>query len=295
MRVSSCCIVLSFFLLSSVASQSVAAQPAAEDSPLPTRIGVVGVGTIGSALVRGLLTAPNLPHVPSFVLFDTNATKMSALKAEFPKANVRVASSDQGVLDGAACVIIALPGSVAETVIKGLHFRGDLKVISLVAAIKLADLQAITTKDAAIAVPLPAIAHQQGATLGIPQSPVAEAIFSPLGSYTAVTSQEQFTRMQSASCFMGDFYKRQLTLQQWLVTHGLEPATAASYLGSVFATFAADSKDAGPGTFAEKVAEQTPGGLNEMVWKEQAAAGVYKEVGESADAVFARLNGNHTN
>jgi hypothetical protein len=59
---------------------------------LPTSIGVVGVGTIGSATVRGLLSAPGLPHVPSFVLYDINMTKAEVLKAEFPKANVSVAA-----------------------------------------------------------------------------------------------------------------------------------------------------------------------------------------------------------
>ena len=113
-------------------------------------------------------------------------------------------------------MIIALPGKVAGKVIKSLNFPSGLQVVSLVASIKLAELQAITnSKNAAIAVPLPAIAHQQGATLGIPPSPIAEAIFSPLGSYTAVSDQEQFTRMQSASCFMGGFYKKQLAIQQW--------------------------------------------------------------------------------
>jgi pyrroline-5-carboxylate reductase len=109
-----------------------------------------------------------------------------------------VYNSDQAVLDGTTCVIIALPGKVAERVIKSLTFRGDLQVVSLVAAIKLVELQAITNANAAIAVPLPAITTRQGATLGIPPSPVAEAIFSVLGSYTAVSDQEQFTRMQVA-------------------------------------------------------------------------------------------------
>jgi pyrroline-5-carboxylate reductase len=262
----------------------------------PESIGVVGVGTIGSAVVRGLLGAPagHLSRVPSFVLYDTNATKASALKAEFPQANVSVAASDQEVVSKVACVILALPGKVAEPVIKTLNFPQGQHVISLIAAIKLPDLQKLIGKgvDTAIAVPLPAIAKRQGATLGIPPNAVAEAIFSLMGSYIAVTDVDQFVRMSAACAFMGDFYKRQLTIQQWLGSHGVETDKAASYLGAVFATFAADSKDAGPTTFAEKVAEQTPGGLNEMVWKQQEADGVYVDMGKSLDAVYARDNGN---
>ena len=71
---------------------------------MPTSIGVVGVGTIGSALVRGLLAEPALPVVPSFVLFDTNSSKPTALKNEFPNRNVSVVTSDQEVLDKVGCV-----------------------------------------------------------------------------------------------------------------------------------------------------------------------------------------------
>jgi hypothetical protein len=60
--------------------------------PIPTSIGVVGVGTIGSALVRGLLAKPALSPAPSFVLYDINTTKANALKAEFPGSNVSVAT-----------------------------------------------------------------------------------------------------------------------------------------------------------------------------------------------------------
>ena len=88
--------------------------------------------------------------------------------------------------------------------------------------------------------------------------------------------------------WMGDFYKRQLTIQQWMVDKGIAPEKAAPYIGAVFASIAADSMDAGPSTFAEKVQEQTPGGLNEMVWKQQEAAGVYIAVNKSLDAVYNR-------
>jgi pyrroline-5-carboxylate reductase len=191
---------------------------------LPLSIGIMGVGTIGSAVVRGLLGAPagHLPHVPSFVLFDTNTTKTENLKKEFPTSDVTIANNNQQLLDKAACVVIALPGSVAEPVIKSLMFSQGQQVISLVAAIKYPILQQILgpSVDATVAVPLPAVAKRQGATLGIPPKPFANAVFTALGTYTAVTDLDQFVRMESAAAFMGDFYKRQLTIQQWLGVHG---------------------------------------------------------------------------
>lgn len=260
-------------------------------SDLPPSIGVMGVGTIGSAVVRGLLSAPagHLPHVPSFVLFDTNASKAAAFKAEFPGSDVSVATSDQEVIDEAACIILALPGGTAKGIIASLKFAKDKQVISLISAIHLSDLQHLVPA-AVIATPTPSIAKQQGATMGLPPSPVAEAIFGSMGTYTAVTSTEQWVRMLSVGAFMGDFYKRQDTMQQWLGSHGVPADTAASYISSLFVSFAADSAGAGPDTFAEKVAEQTPGGLNQQVIREQADAGVYAGVNTSSEAIYQRNN-----
>merc|ERR1712228_377034 len=84
--------------------------------------------------------------------------------------------------------------------------------------------------------------------------------------------------------------KRQLTIQQWLTQSGVEASTAAAYVGAAFATFAADSEEADPNTFSKLVSEQTPGGLNEMVWKQQETDGVYAAVGQSLDAVYRRNN-----
>ena len=273
------------------AHDGTAATVAAQDA-FPTSIGVIGVGTIGSALVRGVLAEPSLPTVPDIVLYDVNATKMDGLKKEFPNRNVTTAASGQEVLGMASTIVLALPGSVAESVIKELSFKDGQQVISLVVAIKYPKLQTLLGPrvDAAMAVPLPAISKRQGATLGIPPSPFAEALFASLGTYTAVTDVDAFTRLESASCFMGDLYKHQLTIQQWLVSHEVDPSKAAAYVGAVFATMTVDSKDATPGTFADLVASQTPGGLNEMVWKQQEAAGVYLAVNNSLDAVFKRNN-----
>ncbi len=263
-----------------------------DNDAFPAGIGLIGVGTIGSALVRGLLSEPSLPTVPSFVLFDVNATKAFSIQKEFPSRNVTVAASSQDVLDSVPTVVLAIPGSVAEQVISGLSFSASQQVISLVVAIKYPKLQALLgpSVDAAMAVPLPAIAKRQGATLGIPPKPFAEALFTALGTYTAVTDVESFTRLESASCFMGDLYKHQLTIQQWLVSHQVEPDKAAAYVGAVFHTITADSQEANPDTFAALVASQTPGGLNEMVWKQQEEAGVYLAVNHSLDAVYARNN-----
>ena len=65
--------------------------------PAPARYGFVGVGTMSSAIVRGLCTLPFPP--PSIVLSPRGAEKAAALAAEFGPQMVRVASSNQEVVD----------------------------------------------------------------------------------------------------------------------------------------------------------------------------------------------------
>merc|ERR1712070_425612 len=89
---------------------------------------------------------------------------------------------------------------------------------------------------------------------------------------------------------MGDFYKRQLTAQDWIVAAGVDKAKAAAYTGAIFATMAADSADASAETLAHLVAEQTPGGLNEMVWKDQEADGSYESLTHALNSAHYRFS-----
>ncbi|CAK0812633.1 unnamed protein product, partial [Prorocentrum cordatum] len=224
------------------------------------------------------------------VLGPRGAAKAAALAAEFP-GTARVAGSNQEVVDAVDCVVVAVLPRQAEEVLRALTFREGQQVLSLVATLPPSRLRelAAPAAEVAVAVPLPAVARRQGATLLIPPVPFAQAVFAPLGSCVSVDDEAQFRRLQSVTALMGDFYaRRQLTVQQWLVSHGVPEAQAAAWVGADFATMAADSAGAGAGTLAALVAEQTPGGMNEMVPREE-ADGSYQSLLYSLDAVHRRF------
>ena len=54
-----------------------------------------------------------------------------------------------------------------------------------------------------------------------------------------------------------------------------------------------DARRAGPSTLSDLVAEQTPGGMNEMVIAEQRADGAYASLEHSLDSIYSRLCGAH--
>mmetsp|Transcript_30214 Transcript_30214/g.83099 ORF Transcript_30214/g.83099 Transcript_30214/m.83099 type:complete len:286 (-) Transcript_30214:73-930(-) len=259
-------------------------------SALPSSIGVVGCGTIAVATVRGLCSEGGPKPTPQIIVSPRNAAKAAALAAEFPTF-VRVASSNQEVVDESKCVIVAVLPKQAEEVYSALKFRSDQQVVNLVATVRLARLRELSAPatDCATCVPLPAVARRQGATLGNPSALYAEAIYKPLGGYIGVEDEAQFKRLQTITTMMGDFYKRQLTAQGWLVSHGVDPSQAAAWVGAAYSTFSADSAQAGPETFKHLVDEQTPGGLNEQVWKEQEADAVYEAVVCSLESAHHRL------
>jgi len=263
---------------------------AAEDeAAIPKTLGLIGVGTIGSAVVRGLLSLSG-PARTKFVISPRNAAKAAALAAEFPEL-VRVAASNQEVVDSVECVMVAVLPKQAEDVLRDLKFREGQLVLSLVPTVILARLRELIApaRDCAVGVPLPAVARRQGATLLIPPLPFAKAIFNSLGTCIAVEDEAQFKRLQCVTALMGDFYKRQLTTQQWLESHNVASSQAAAWVGAIFATMAADCAAPGPSTFASLVAEQTPGGLNEMIWRGQEEDGAYEALGHSLNSAHLRF------
>ncbi|CAK0876998.1 unnamed protein product [Prorocentrum cordatum] len=232
----------------------------------------VGVGTIGAALVRGLCSGPGGPEL--VVLSPRGAGRAAELAAEFP-GTVRVASSNQ-----------------AEEVLRALSFRPGQQVLSLVSTLGLARLGELASPaaDCAVGMPLPAVAGRRGTTLLVPARPFAEALFAAVGSCVPVETEQEFKHMQVVTALMGDFYPaRQLTVQHWLASRGVPESRAAEYVGALFATMASDSAALQPDTLERLIGEQTPGGINEMVWKQQDADGSYASLESSMEAVHRRL------
>ena len=257
---------------------------------LPSSIGVVGVGTIGSALIRGLLSpGPGAPELPRVVLSPRGALKAKALAEDFP--NVVIAKSNQEVVDEVECVIVAVLFKQVNEVFGGLKFRAEQKVMTLTAGLLPTRLKELCAPAVSCvsAIPLPAVAKKCGSTLLTPRLSWAETMLKLCGSCVVVDTEAEFRRLLVITCLMGDFYKRQLTAQQWLCSHGIAEADAASWVSASFSTFAADSLGAKAETFQKLVEEQTPGGLNEMVWRAQEEDGTYKSLSYSLDAVHHRL------
>ena len=165
-------------------------------------------------------------------------------------------------------------------------------MISLVAGLPIEKLRSscLPARTVSIAIPFPSVAKKSGAALLLQPGPAAIGIFRRLGRHVAVEDVEQFRRLMCISGLMGNFYKQQLTAQNWLTQGGVPAEVAAAWTSAAFGAFAADSAGATSETFSELLAEQTPGGLNEKVWQLMEEDGNNEALGYVLDAVHHRLS-----
>lgn len=141
--------------------------------------GIIGVGAIAAAIVTGL--CEHAPDAPAVVLSPRNAGRAADLASRFP--TVRVAQSNQEVIDGSSVLLLCLRPQEARSVLPGLNFRGDQAIVSMMAGISIEALRALVApaQNIARAIPLPAVASREGATPIYPPTEAATALFARLG------------------------------------------------------------------------------------------------------------------
>ena len=111
-------------------------------------IGVLGTGTISSAVVTGLLTPSDKSGGKAFdskfTVSDRSAAKSEALQKRFPAA-VTVEADSQQIVDACKYVIVSVLPKQAKEVLSGLKFDPARHVVlSLMAAVTSTDVAAFT-------------------------------------------------------------------------------------------------------------------------------------------------------
>ena len=175
-----------------------------------TRYGFVGVGTMSSAIVRGLCTLP--APATNIVLSPRGAERAAALAKDFPSM-CTIAASNQEVLDKSDVIFVGVLPKQCEEVLRGLNFDSRHTVVSLVSTAQLAMLKEvcapIPTDRVIRAIPLPSVAKHHGACVMSPPHPLVVSLFDSLGTVVAVETEEQMKKMMPVTALMGQFYAQQ--------------------------------------------------------------------------------------
>jgi len=249
--------------------------------------GIIGVGAIGAAIVTGL--CEGVQDAPTVVLSPRNASRAADLASRL--RTVRIAKSNQEVIDGASVVLLCIRPQEARAVLPGLVFSSDQAVVSMMAGIQIETLQqlVVPAQSIARAIPLPAVAARKGATPIFPSTAAAKALFDRLGCSIEISNEVALEATSASTATVSAHFAYLHAISQWLVAQGVAETAARRQVAATFAGLAAQLHDEAP-DFAELARDHaTRGGINEQFLGALEQAQVFDAVSTGLDRVLARL------
>lgn len=248
-------------------------------------LGVIGVGAIAAAIVAGLSEGKDPPRI---LLSPRNAGVAAKLAATY--ANVRVADSNQEVVEQSSVVLLCVRPADAQRVMGELTF-GDQSLISVMAGIPLRALRALapSVKNIARAIPLPSVASRRGITPLYPAVEPARSLFERLGRVIEVADEPTFDHFSASTATLAAHFLYMNQISNWLAARGIAATEAQNYVAAMFGELAASLQGHDP-DFSELAREHaTPGGINELFCRVVGEAGVWSAVDLGLDRVHQAL------
>ncbi|QUQ64706.1 NAD(P)-binding domain-containing protein [Kutzneria sp. CA-103260] len=251
--------------------------------------GFVGTGEITAAIVAGLSTGVADP--PAVLLSPRGRDVGRELASRFP--NVRVCESNQGVLDSATVIVLAVRPPMAQDVLAELSFQPRHVVLSALAGVRLEQLRhwAAPAGQVVRVIPLPQAAQGQSLTAICPDNAVARELFDRVGGVVVANEEKTLDAFSAATATFAAHLDYLTTIAEWLAGQGIEHDAATAYVTHIFGQLGQSlSQHTGPlAELTEK--HMTPGGINEQLMTDLRREGVPDLVRHALDRVLARLQG----
>ncbi len=243
------------------------------------RIGIIGAGEIGRAIVEGLRSGGDAS--PEVFLSPRGARVAAGLSERFE--DVHVCSGNQEVVDRAELVIIAVRRQDRHEALAGLVVEDDRTVVSVMAGVAVDDLRRTLATGAPIvrAIPLPAVRERRSVTVTCPSHPVVDTLFGRLGGVLPVADEDAFNVFSALTGTLTAHYAYLAALTSWATGHGIAPDTADRYVRGLFRNVGRSLEDGTRSLHRLAADHETPRGSNERVrtaWFDPANAAALKEV-----------------
>ena len=250
------------------------------------KIGVIGTGTIASAIVTGFCTKKS-GH--EFFLSPRNAKKAAALAAKF--SEVKVCTSNQEVLDNAEWVFICIQKSSFDA-LNELRFRKDHKVLNMATEMQLDDLKNRIGKTELLAhvVPLPMIVQGFGPLLVYPKMPEIGNLFASVSDTLYVNDIKDVRTLQLITCIMSPYYMLMHEIAKFSDDQGVEHELSVNFLHSLFSSLS--RRAINDCDLVELANDMTPGGYNEQAMNELMNNGAIAAWRTALDKLKERLEEN---
>ncbi|GGM17935.1 hypothetical protein GCM10010129_72670 [Streptomyces fumigatiscleroticus] len=255
------------------------------------RIGIIGVGEIGRAIVEGLHHGGGVS--PEVFLSPRGARTAAELAERFE--GVQVCADNQEVADRSELVVIAVRRQDCREALAGLKVDDDKIVVHLMAGVATEELRRILATSAPVvrAIPLPAVRERRSVTVTCPSHPVVDSLFQQLGGALPVTDEDAFNVFSALTGTLTAHYTYLATLTSWAAGHGIAPGDADRYVRGLFQNVGRSLGD-GTRSLDQLAADhETPKGNNERIrttWFDPANAAALKA---ALDGLLADLRVVH--
>ncbi|WP_199546454.1 NAD(P)-binding domain-containing protein [Streptomyces sp. N35] len=227
------------------------------------RIGLIGVGEIGRALVEGL--CEGVDEAPEVYLSPRGAGTAAELAGRY--RTVRVCSDNQAVVDSSEIVLIAVRRDQRHQALAGLRVHGDRTVVNVMAGVRNDELRKTLGGEAPIvrAIPLPTVRERRSVTVTCPSHPLVDALFEELGGVLPVADEAAFDVFSALTGTLTTHYAYLAALTAWAGEQGIAHDAAERYVRSLFQGVGRSLGDEAH-TLQQLAADhETPGGNNERI------------------------------
>ncbi|MGI5157816.1 NAD(P)-binding domain-containing protein [Microbispora sp. CA-102843] len=242
------------------------------------RIGIIGVGEIGRAIVEGLRHEGDTS--PEVFLSPRGARTAAELSERYE--NVQVCADNQEVVDRSELVIIAVRRQDRREALAGLTVGDDKIVVNVMAGVGNDELRRTLAGGAPLvrAIPLPAIRERRSVTVVCPSHPEVNSLFERTGGVLAVADEAVFDVYSALTGTLTTHYAYLATLISWAVGHGIAPEDADRYVRSLFQGVGRTLGDETRSLRQLAADHETPGGSNERIrttWFDPASSEALKK------------------
>ncbi|MEV2277415.1 NAD(P)-binding domain-containing protein [Nocardiopsis sp. NPDC049922] len=228
-----------------------------------TRVGVIGVGEIGRAIVDGLCDGVEEP--PEVFLSPRGARTVAELSERH--GGVHVCASNQQVVDRSEVVVIAVRPRDWSEALADLRVDGDTVVVNVMAGVSDDDLRRTLATRAPLvrAIPLPAVRERRSVTVTCPSHPVVDSLFERLGGALPVADEAVFNVFSALTATLTSHYWYLATLTEWAAAHGVATDNADRYVRGLFQGVGRALSDETRSLHRLAADHETPNGINERV------------------------------
>lgn len=227
------------------------------------RIGIVGCGTIASAVVRGIAGDGH-----QITVSERSSSHAKTLSEAYENVSI---ADNQGVVDASDVIFLGLMAEVAPDVLGALRFRENQKIITFMAGATLEEADEMVRPARAVAIMMPFPGISEGGTPIMMQGDAAlvREIFGGRNSVFPLKDASEMAAYLCAQAVLSPAARMVNDAAEWLGERVSDKAQGEAFLRELVASNLSETDSA---TLIEAL--NTPGGYNQRLRLHMEASGM---------------------